>query len=134
MNQMKRNRRWIRLDVDYGDSTWLARLPGDVRRLWPDFLCHVKANGTAGRSRGLAAPVLARKLDTTAENAATLLLAATNDGAVVILPSGDFEVTNWGEYQDPTGKNAERQRRFKAKQKEARELHVIEGGDFQRSA
>jgi hypothetical protein len=124
---MKLNRRWIRLDANYRTSAWLIELSGHARRLWPDVLCMVKTDGTAGRVRGLSARGMARLFDAPESDCSELLAAAVASGAIEIAEGGDWIITAWHEYQDPQAKNAERQQRFRERHRKP-DLGVIDGG------
>lgn len=124
---MKR-RRWIRLDVTWDDSSWLARTDGNARRLWPPFLCYVKVRGVRGQTKRLDYEVLARRLDADVVDVDALLTAALKDGAVQIVAEGnDWLVTNWEEYQEPDRTNATRQARHREKHRIANSLRVVNG-------
>ena len=123
---MNTQQRWLRLNIQYAESEWLFNLKGNVRRLWPDILCYVKAFGNAGTCKMPSMKVLAKKLDTRAVDLNTLLKAAVADGALVV-EGNLWTVVNWATYQDPDNTRVERQRRFRQKQKTANTLQVVDG-------
>jgi hypothetical protein len=110
---MKRNRRWIRLNIDYADTEWLAELPGDVRRLWVDLLCYAKAYGTSGTCRPMSPRAFAKRFDTTDENARELLAAAFAGGALTVIENGDWRFTGWQDLQKPDRTAAKRMKRMR---------------------
>jgi hypothetical protein len=130
-------KKWIRLNTDYADSQWMAGLHPDVRRLWPDLLCYVKASGTAGRVKVVPYARIAQKIDTTEAKARTLFEAALvpgEDGEPAIeVINGHWVFLNWSKWQDPMLQNAERQRDYRRRRRDklVSELKVIDG-DFGR--
>ena len=111
---------WVRLNVDWHESRWLAKLPWEVRAIWPILLCHVKNKGRGGVCRE---PIPERfcgyyDIPITAYNA--LLEAAVSDGALRIV-EGDIEVTHWSTYQSSDPTNVERQQRHRDKKRKEKE-------------
>jgi hypothetical protein len=76
-----------------------------------ELLCHVKAHGTAGAAKRLAAHIAARVTGVTRDAFETMERAAIEDGALVV-DEGEWVITGWSDRQvDPTA--AERMRRYR---------------------
>lgn len=102
--------RWIRLDADWEDSPWLDALSGEAAGCWPRILCLVKRSGVKGRLRAPDHGVLARRWRVSRESVGELVDAATADGAL-ILTDGDWLITGWSTYQDPTARERKQRER-----------------------
>lgn len=109
---MSAEARWVRLNVDWDESRWLAALPWHVRAAWPLVLCYVKKNGTGGRCREPIAARWAGAHDMP-EEVITALLAASIASGALLIEDEHWVIAKWDEYQRPDTTNAERQKRFK---------------------
>lgn len=108
--------RWIRLDTTWSTSEWLANLSPAARLCWIELLCYVKAHGISGTVKTPALRLVTSLWGVTRDNVTEMLDAATRDNAL-IFEDGKWVVTGWDDYQkDQTA--AERQRRYRTKQKE----------------
>lgn len=108
--------RWIRLDTTFDSSEWLFVLSPESQLAWVKMLCYVKEAGTAGKAKRLSHIVAAKRWSLGSESVEKLEQAAITHGAVKIV--GDsWLVVKWDQYQTTDTTNAERQRRFKSKNK-----------------
>lgn len=107
--------RWIRLNVDWEESPWLDKLPGQAAGCWPRLLCWVKLRGKAGRCKAPDPSVLARRWRVSRQSVDELMQAAVQDGALEI-EDGEIAVINWDDYQNTDPKAAERMRRYRRRQ------------------
>lgn len=107
--------RWIRLNIDWHTTDWLVVLSAESRLAWVQLLCHVKAQGYAGKCKSVAPQVAERLWFVNEPSIRQMLQAAEQHGALVI--DGDhWQVMKWRDYQgDET--NATRQNRFKSARK-----------------
>ena len=109
--------RWIRVNTDWDDSTWLADLPWDVRACWLVVLCHVKVNGIGGICKEPNVKRMAASKDVPVTALRAVIKAAVDHGALRTL-EGRWEVVKWREYQKDDMTNAERQKRHRELKKE----------------
>lgn len=111
-------RQWIRLDVDFEDSDWLVDLNPLAQFAWVKFCCRVKAEGTGGRWRKRNVTALRNRLALPGPAISEMLAAATaGDDPAVIEEDGDWVVTGWDKYYPTDRTNADRQRRWRERQK-----------------
>lgn len=119
---MPTSSRWVRLNVDWADTPWLAGLPQEARTLWPSLLCYVKLHGTRGKCRLIPIKRLAAIMDVDCGDLQELWDAGLEDGALRVTDV-TLELTSWDHYQsDETA--AERMRRHRSKLN--LEAHTVE--------
>lgn len=106
-------RRWIRIDVGWSDSEWLADLSPAGRLAWVELLTYVKSEGLAGVAKRLAPTVFARKYAIPVGDVVAMLEAAIGDGAVM-LDDESWIITGWPDYQETDPRAADRQKKFRA--------------------
>jgi hypothetical protein len=107
------SRRWVRLDVGWDDSEWLAELSPAAQLAWVKLLCHTKRDGVRGVSKALAPAVAARRWGVPAGAVREMVEAARRDGAIQE-DNGSWSICGWDQYQsDP--KARERLQRFRGK-------------------
>jgi hypothetical protein len=109
---MSADARWVRLNVVWDGSVWLAALPWPVRAAWPLILCYVKREGREGRVKAPIAQRFAGGHDIPVEVITALSNAAIENGALIV-EDGHWIIANWDVYQKPDPTNAERQKRYK---------------------
>ena len=105
-------RRWIRLDVGWEKSDWLAELPAGARLAWILLLGYTKTVGVAGSVKAMTAKGAARDWAITEADFLTMLQAAKAHGAVSEPEEQTWVITGWDRYQQDGA--AERQRRHRA--------------------
>lgn len=111
-------RRWVRLNVGWDDSDWIAELDALGQLAWVKLLCFVKRDGTGGRVKLPSAKVLGRRWGVPAESVEAMLEAGRKDGAIYE-EGGDIVLTSWGAYQlDATAAQRKKDQR-------ARERHGV---------
>jgi len=110
------NARWIRLNVDWHESKWLAALPWHVRAVWPVIITHVKVNGTGGRCKAPLLERFAGGYDIPNDTVTALVTAANASGA---LRNEDdmWIIENWDLYQGVDASNRDRQKSWREKRK-----------------
>lgn len=113
-------RRWIRIDVGWDSSDWVAALDPAAQLAWVKLLCWVKVNGARGRTRALSPAVAAKRWDLPEQAVTAMLSAATmpkdgEDAPALALEGGDWVVTKWAEYQEPDPTAAERKRKERSR-------------------
>lgn len=107
--------RWLRLNADWHLSDWLVVLSAESRLAWVQLLCHVKVNGFAGEVKSLH-PAVAERLWFVNEPSIRQMLQAAEVAGAITITADTWIISKWKTYQgDETG--ADRQRRFKEKQK-----------------
>lgn len=111
-------RRWIRLDVGWEESEWIAGLPLGARLAWVLLIGHVKTRGIGGRAKAPSTSIIARKWDIPAADVEAMIRAAVDDGALEI-QDGEWVLTAWARYQEPDLTAAERKRRERASRNSA---------------
>lgn len=109
-------RRWIRLDVGWDDTEWLAMCSSGAQLAWVKLLCHAKRDGTGGRCKALSNAVAARRWGVTPSAVGEMIEAARSDGAVHE-DGGYWTITAWSSYQMDWSA-ADRQRRFREKHRD----------------
>ena len=107
-------RRWIRVDVGWDDTEWLAGLSAGARLSWIMLLCHTKRDGVAGTAKALSYNVAARRWGVTPAEVREMIEAAREDGAIYE-EGGSWVVTAWGTYQ--TDHSNERVKRYRERQR-----------------
>ncbi len=90
--------RWIRIDLSWSSSEWIAALEPESRLAWIEFLCYVKAFGRAGAVRTIATSRAAAMLNVSQKAFKCMLDAALTHGAVTH-EDGEWRVTKWAQYQ-----------------------------------
>lgn len=94
---MAKSARWIRLDVSWDDTEWLADLTWPTRAVWPLVLAHVKLHGQAG-----VCTVNVKRFcvahDVPLPCVELFLEAAVRAGAMEI-DGSEWIVVKWAEYQ-----------------------------------
>lgn len=103
-------RRWIRLDVGWSRSDWLADLSPAARLAWIELLTYTKAEGVGGEVKAVSPGVFGRMCGIPAEDVAAMLDAAQKDGALVV-EGRTWRIANWDAYQESDRTAAERKRR-----------------------
>jgi hypothetical protein len=104
--------RWIRLDLSWSQSEWLADLEPAARLAWVELLGYVKANGVRGRCKAPKVRIFSRLVAIPMEDVEAMMAAGIADGALEI-DGAEWIVVNWDDYQtDKTA--AERQARRRA--------------------
>lgn len=104
-------RRWIRLDVGWDDSEWIAELSAGAQLAWIKLLCHAKRDGVKGQCKAVSHTVAARRWGVSRQDVDEMIEAGRIEGAIH-LEDGIWTLTTWTTYQgDPS--NRERQRRFR---------------------
>jgi len=105
---------WLRLDVDFDQSEWLAFLPKLSQMAWIDLLRHVKVHGNKeGKTKYRSPTVFAKHWGYDDPELVKLMFeAALSDGALIIEDNYIF-VSGWVKYQSPA---AERMKRHRASQ------------------
>lgn len=103
-------RRWIRLDVEWSQTEWVALLKPAARLAWVELLKHVKVHGKAGRCKAVHPVVFGRMYDIPAKDVAAMLEAA-HLGEALRTVAGEWEVLNWTRYQEPDATSTDRKRR-----------------------
>lgn len=104
-------RRWIRLDVGWDDSDWIAELSTGAQLAWVKLLCHCKRDGVRGVCKAISPSVAARRWNVTADDVREMIEAGRRDGAIHY-EDGTWTLTTWTHYQgDPS--NRDRQRRYR---------------------
>lgn len=109
---MSAPRRWIRLDVGWDRSDWLAELSPGSRLAWVLLLGYVKAFGVAGAAKAMTSRGAARDWNLPEADFLAMIEAAIAHGAVVKPNEETWEITGWDRYQQDGA--AERQRRHRA--------------------
>ncbi len=102
--------RWIRLDVNWDDSAWLADLPWPVRAVWPLILAHVKTMGSGGVCEAPNMRRFCAAHDVPQECVEAFLDGAHRAGAMNVEGS-EWTVVKWRTYQESD--SAERMRRMR---------------------
>lgn len=105
-------RRWIRLDVGWDRSDWLADLPPGSRLAWVLLLGYVKTVGVAGSVKAMSSRGAARDWNIPEAEFCLMMEAAIRDGAVLKPNPETWEIAHWDRYQQDGA--AERQRRHRA--------------------
>jgi hypothetical protein len=108
---MTARQRWIRINVGWDDTEWIAGLSAEARLSWVMMLCHVKRDGIGGNCKALAYPVAGRKWGVRPESVREMIEAARIDGAVYEA-DGEWTVTAWAKYQPDN--STERVRKHRA--------------------
>lgn len=103
-------RRWIRLDVGWDDSDWLAALKPEEQLAWIKLLCYTKLAGHGGRVDALGTFAAGKKWGVAPRAVATMLDAAKRDAALHV-EGDEWVIVNWSTYQQPDLTAAERKRR-----------------------
>jgi len=101
--------RWIRLDVNWDDSDWLADLPWAVRAVWPLILAHVKTMGTGGVCEAPNTRRFCAAHDVPQECVEALLEGAVAHGAMEV--GQTWRIVRWADYQ--RSESYERVQRFR---------------------
>jgi hypothetical protein len=110
-------RRWIRLDIGWDDSEWVAELSPLAQLAWIKLLCHAKRDGIAGTCKALVPKVAARRWGVPLDAIQEMLDAGRREGAIH-QDNGDWSLTAWDRYQVDNS-NAARQRRWRERQRNA---------------
>jgi hypothetical protein len=106
--------RWVRLDVDFGDTEWLFPLSGLAELAWVKLLAYAKRSGIRGRVRCLSPSVAAEKWKCGLDAFDEMMTAATaGDNPAVIEVDGDWFLTGWDRYNPIDRTNADRQRHLR---------------------
>jgi hypothetical protein len=102
---------WLRLDVDFDESEWIAFLPKLSQFAWVDLLRHVKKlSSRQGKVKLRSVAVWAKAWGyDSPEPLQKMLAAAQKDGAISI-EGEDLTVNNWHRYQEPSTNRAEKSR------------------------
>lgn len=108
---MSVSRRWLRLDVSWSQSEWLATVEPLARLAWVELLCYVKVHGTRGTSKAIS-PVVASRMWGVGEASVRAMLEAAERHGALDCQEG-WTVTKWGEYQKPDATTTERSRRYR---------------------
>lgn len=111
-------RRWIRMDVGWEESEWIAALPLGGRLAWVLLIGHVKTRGIGGRAKAPSISIIARKWDIPQGDVEAMIRAAVEDGAL-LLEDGEWVLTAWARYQEPDLTATERKRRERASRNSA---------------
>lgn len=107
--------RWIRLNIDWHTSDWLVVLSAESRLAWVQLLCHMKAQGYAGRCKAIN-PLVAERMWFVNEPSIRQMLQAAEQSGALIVADGAWEIPKWKEFQgDET--NSKRQSEFKQRNK-----------------
>jgi hypothetical protein len=117
--------RWLRLAIDWHESEWLAALPWESRACWPLILAHVKCYGTDGSCRTPNLERMAARLDVPLRALRVTVNAAIMEGSLV--DDGDWQITNWREYQGDLTAAARMQRHRARLKKEMDRLESVTG-------
>jgi hypothetical protein len=121
--------RWVRLNVDWDGSEWLAALPWHVRAAWPVILCYIKREGRDGKAKTPILSRLAGGHDIPLEVITALSNAAIENGALIVA-DGHWIIAKWDVYQKPDATNADRQKRYKERQSASnRNNNAVENAD-----
>lgn len=106
--------RWIRLDVGWNESDWLADLSMGARLGWVLLLGMVKRDGIGGSVKAPTMKGAARRWGVPESAVVELLGAASaGDEPALMASGGTWTVTNWDAYQKPDRTNAERKRKHR---------------------
>lgn len=108
---MSAPRRWIRLDIGWENSDWLAPLSDSAKLAWIYLLGHTKAYGVCGAVKAMTPASAARTLRIPEADFAVMLEAGLADGAI-ISDGETWMICAWDLYQNEG--SAERQRRHRA--------------------
>jgi len=106
--------RWIRLNIDFDNSSWLFPLSAAAQMAWIKLLCHVKRDGIKGRCKALSPEVAAARFGVPVPDLEQMIEAAEQDKALAI-EDGYWILTGWTEYQEHDARGAERVRRHRAR-------------------
>lgn len=109
------SKRWIRVDVNWDESEWIADLEPAAQLAWVKLLAYVKTNGIRGHVRAPKERIFARLTAIPIDSVRAMLEAAREDGALSD-EGEDWVVTNWSKYQEPDKTAAVRQRRRRAQE------------------
>lgn len=85
---------WLRLHVNWDETTWLADLPWPVRACWPILLGHMKLNGRGGRCPAPSMRRLAAAHDIPIECLESLIAAAVAAHALVV-SDDSWHIPSW---------------------------------------
>lgn len=116
--------RWIRLNMDWDDTSWLFVLSEGSQLAWIKLLCHVKRDGVNGICKAMSTIVAAKRWGVGEESVSKMLEAGRNDGAIKCV-DGHWEIVNWNKYQGEDKTNAERQKRWREKQKDSPQVQNV---------
>ena len=105
-------RRWIRLDVGWNESDWLAELSVGARLAWVLLLGAVKRDGVGGQLKTPTTKWAARTWAIPESDVAEMLAAASKHGALGV-EGGAWTVFGWEKYQKPDRTAADRMRRLR---------------------
>lgn len=108
-------RRWIRLDVGWSRSEWLAELSPAARLAWVELLTYAKTDGTGGVVRAISPAVFGRNFGIPADDVRAMLeAAASGDDPALIVDEGSWIVSKWPDYQETDPTAADRMKRYRA--------------------
>jgi hypothetical protein len=108
---MSAPRRWIRLDIGWEKSDWVADLTPASKLCWILLLGYVKAFGVCGSVRAMTHKGAAREFGVSESDFTAMLSAGVADGAIEATDKS-WSILGWDFYQNEG--NAERQRRYRA--------------------
>ena len=103
--------RWIRLDVNWEDTEWLADLTGCEAGCWPRLLCIAKQSGIRGTVSIPSIRVLANRWRVDVEDIENMRDAAISAGAIEV-DGKVWTICSWDEYQ-PDMTNRKRQQKHR---------------------
>ena len=116
--------RFVKLTCSWLDSSeWLQKLSCGARLAWVQALIYCKTKGIKG---SVKAPVLSKFAVSEGiplEQVEEMVAAAMKDEAL-FLDHGDWVFTNWSKYQGEDETNADRQRRYRLRQKQSQDSNT----------
>lgn len=98
------------------DSEWLMDLNPAARWAWTCLLLHVKSRGNGGRAKALTARVAASQWSMDQSDVSEMLDAAHEHGALNG-EADEWRVTNWATYNPLDHNSADRQARYRDRQR-----------------
>ncbi len=110
---MTTRQRWIRINVGWDDTDWIASLSAEARLAWIMLLCHVKRDGIAGRCKLISDRVAGRKWGVGPDAVREMIDAGRYDGAI-FEADGEWVITAWSKYQ--VDNSTPRVQQYRAKQ------------------
>lgn len=103
--------RWIRLNIDFDNSSWLFPLSAAAQMAWIKLLCHVKRDGIKGRCKALSPQEAAARFGVTLPDVEQMLNAAAEDQALAV-EDGYWTLTGWTEYQEADARGTNHKRKL----------------------